>query len=457
MHSKSPREIALDILLKVEKSGEFSSNAIDKALKKHENLAQRDRAFITNIVQGVIRWKLKLDWIIENESSVSLKKINPLVLNILRIATYQILFLDRVPERAAVNEAVNTVKKSQPRYISSFVNGVLRSICRKKDHLSYPDRESQIVKFLSINYSYPIWLVKKWIEEIGPKHTEELLDAGNRIPSIYLRANTLRISPEELLDRLADYKIFGKICDFPPECISLDNYRGNLVETELFREGLFQIQERASQIVSHLLSPGPEDLILDLCAGSGIKSAHMLQIMNNKGRVIALDINQRKLKALIYNSDRLGIEGISPVQYDALRGLNKLFSDVKFDKILIDAPCSGLGTISRRPDIKWNRSLHNINILSEIQIKLLKEASLILKKGGTILYVTCTISKEENEKVIGRFLKENPWFSLVNLRDKTPTWCHALIDEYGFFKTYPHLHGMDGFFGALLISRYTTP
>ncbi len=450
IHKKNPREIALEALIKIEKTGEFSSNRIDRILKKYSLLDQRDRSFITQIVQGVIRWKLRLDWVIEQISTVPLKKINLAVLNILRIAIYQILFLDRTPDSAAVNEAVNIAKKTQPPHISSFVNAILRNICRKKKSLPYPDRIKEPEKYLSILYSYPIWLVQKWIKEIGPVETEELLKAGNTFPKLHLRTNTLKIKRDELIKRLGEKGIISKTVDFPPECITVEESRGNLAETDLFKEGYFQIQERASQIIAHLLSPHPMDMILDICSGAGIKSTHMLQLMNNNGKVIACDINHGKLIGLIDNTKRLGIKSILPIRYDAIKGLNRVFHKIGFNKILLDAPCSGLGTISRHPDLKWSKSPADIHRLSLMQKSLLNEASLLLNRGGLLLYVTCTISKEENEGVIKDFLHNHPGFSVIDLKETGPPWCHDLIDENGFLRTYPHIHGMDGFFGALI-------
>lgn len=451
MNQKNPRDIALKLLIRLNKKDEFSENILDRTFKEYQEIDLRDRAFISNIVQGVIRWRLRLDWIIERMSEVQLKKINPIVQNILRIAIYQIIFLDRVPDSAAINEAVIQSKKTQPAYVVAFVNAILRNICRqKKRGIPYPDRYKDAEKFLSIYYSYPLWLVRKWVRELSFESTEALLDAGNRIPWTAVRVNLLKTEKKELLMHLSDNGIQAKPSGAPPECLIIDKFRGRLDNTNFYKDGLLQIQGQASQIISHLLNPSQGELILDLCSGAGIKSTHLAMLMGNTGKIIALDINHVKLIGVLENSGRLGARLIIPIQADASNNLCRLFRTRYFKKILLDVPCSGLGTISRHPDIKWRKKEKDIGRLSLLQRKLLEEATSLLDVNGLLLYVTCTISNEENEELIKNFLKTHTDFSLVDLSKIVPEWCSKYIDSEGFFRTYPHIHGMEGFFGALI-------
>jgi 16S rRNA (cytosine967-C5)-methyltransferase len=400
----------------------------------------------------VLRWRLRLDWIIEQNSHFPLEKITPPILNILRLALYQIFFLDRVPDSAAVNEAVNQSKTHGGKHVVSFVNGILRGVCRKRDEITFPDANSDPARYLSVFYSYPIWLVKKWTRDWGIDFTEGLLSAGNRIPDLNIRTNILRLGRHELIGRLEEEGMTAGATPYSPQGISVEGLRGRPDELSSFKEGLFQVQDQAAQITSHLLAPQPGENILDICAGLGGKSTHLAELMGDRGRVVALDISHRRLISLGRNSLRLGIECIRNLVADASKSLSSLFH-FNFDKIMIDAPCSGFGVISRHPDGKWNRREADIDRLVLLQKGILGEAASILRSGGKMLYVTCTISKEENEEVVKDCLKRHRDMSLVNMKENVPEWCLDLIDDLGFLRTFPHVHHMDGFFAALFRKR----
>ena len=448
MKLETPRNLALLALNRLSRKPVFSGNCLDEVFRSHAYLSSRDRAFINHLVQGVLRWRLRLDWIIAQSADSPKKKITPPILNILRLALYQIFFLDRVPESAAVNEAVKQAKSGGTRHLASFVNGILRNICRQKDKITFPDRDRDPQLYLSVFYSYPDWLVENWIEEWGTEFTENLLLAGNRIPSLTLRANLLRLSRSGLMKRLEEQGIIAKPTPYSPEGILIEDFRGGVEDIVSFGEGLFQVQDQAAQITSHLLAPEPGETILDICAGFGGKTTHLAELMGDKGLVLALDISTGRLINLVKNSRRLGVGSISAFAADASGSLSSLVR-IKFDKIMVDAPCSGLGVLSRHPDGKWNRNEGDIKRLALLQKAIINEAVSVLKSGGKMLYVTCTISKKENEGVVNSCLAGNQDILLKNIKDHVPGWGKNLIDDQGFFKTFPHIHHMDGFFAAL--------
>ena len=328
------------------------------------------------------------------------------------------------------------------------MNGILRSICREKDKVTFPDRDSDLAHYLSVFYSYPMWVVKKWIKDWGIEFTEELLSAGNRIPVFTIRTNLLRLGRHELIERLQEEGIRAKRTPYSPEGILLEGFRGRPDELFSNKQGLFQVQYQAAQITSHLLAPQPGETILDLCAGLGGKTTHLAELTGDKGRVLALDISHSRLLSLGRNLERLGIGSITCLVADASRCLSSLIR-FRFDKIMIDAPCSGWGVISRHPDGKWNREEGDIKRLALLQKRILNEALSLLRNRGKLLYVTCTISREENEDVVDSCLAKNRDISLENIRDHVPEWGLDLVDDQGFLKTFPHIHHMDGFFGAL--------
>ncbi|MFC1862809.1 16S rRNA (cytosine(967)-C(5))-methyltransferase RsmB [Thermodesulfobacteriota bacterium] len=453
MKDRKPRDLALAALNELAYKTDFSQNYLDDLFKVNLHLDVRDKAFINHMVQGALRWRLRLDWILDLFSDTPTGKMDPPVLNILRLALYQIFFLDRVPDSAAVNEAVKQAKASgKTRFIAPFINGVLRNICRHKDHIPFPDLNCNITQYLSVYYSFPEWLVARWVREFGASFAEDLLIALNRIPSIHLRVNRLKVTREEVLESLATEGITGSLTEYSPDGIIIKDLKGNISELSCFKDGMFQVQDQAAQITSYLLAPQAGEVVLDVCAGNGGKSSHMAEIMEGQGTILALDNSRKRLINLVHNSRRLGIEGLHPVVGDASKPLSSLFH-FKFDRILVDAPCSGLGVISRHPDGKWNRNEGTIKRLASFQKTIISQASSVLKHGGMMLYVTCTISREENEAVVDEFLNRNQDFHLENLKNHIPDWGTDLIDEQGFLKTFPNLHGMDGFFAALFIKR----
>ncbi|MBN1102813.1 MAG: 16S rRNA (cytosine(967)-C(5))-methyltransferase RsmB [Deltaproteobacteria bacterium] len=451
MKKEMPRDLALSVLNRLPDRATPSGTHLEEALHSRSDFDERDRAFIGHLVQGVLRWRLRLDWDIGRVSSLPVAKIDPPVLNILRLALYQISFMDRVPESAAVDQAVNQAK-SRGRHIGSFVNGVLRNLCRWKQEISLPDKTADLVLYLSIRHSYPEWLVRKWVAERGPEFTEELLSAGNRVPGLTLRVNSLKTDRSTLIDRLTEEGVAAKPTSYSPSGVLVEGFRGRINRLRSYREGLFQVQDEAAQVPSWLLDPKPGDRVLDVCAGLGGKTTHLAERSEDRARIVSLDIRFRRLLSLARNSLRLGLANVSPVAANAAAGLSGVFR-CEFDRILVDAPCSGLGVVSRHPDIKWNRKEEDLPRLASMQRAILTESVSLLRRGGKMLYVTCTLSREENEGVVRSFLGDRREMVLENLKDSAPGWAVDLIDTQGFYRTFPHVHHMDGFFGAMFVKN----
>ncbi|MEW6665923.1 MAG: 16S rRNA (cytosine(967)-C(5))-methyltransferase RsmB [Thermodesulfobacteriota bacterium] len=451
MERDKPRDLALSVLNRLRDRAGPSGALLEETLRSRSDLDERDRAFLSHLVQGVLRWRLRLDWDIGQVSTLPLGKIDPPVLNILRLALYQIRYMDRVPESAAVDEAVNQAK-SRGRHIGSFVNGVLRNLCRRKQHLSLPDRNADPVRYLSVCHSYPEWLVEKWVAERGVEWTEGFLSAGNRVPGLTLRANSLKTNRSSLIRRLAEEGVEGKPASYSPVGVRVEEFRGRVDRLGSYREGLFQVQDEAAQIPSLFLDPEPGERVLDVCAGLGGKTSHLAERSGDRGWIVALDIRFRRLLSLAQNSTRLGIGNVFPVAANAAEGLSGLFRR-EFHKILVDAPCSGLGVISRHPDVKWNRRPEDLPRLADLQRTILAGSIPLLARRGRMLYVTCTLTSEENEEVVASLLANHPELELENLNQSAPEWAGDLIDRHGFYRTVPHVHAMDGFFGAVFVKK----
>ena len=442
-----PRNLALKSLKSVDGAPGQAERRLETLFSQNPKLSGRDRAFAVHLVQGALRWRIRLDWILKQYVRFPFKKVDPEVLNILRLALFQILFLDRVPDSAAVNEAVKQSRKMGQKHVVKFVNGILRQICREKENLPYPDREKEPSLYASVYCSYPMWLVKKWTRELGSDMALNMMKAGNEIPKLTIRTNTLKTTRQILLNRLAEEGVEGRVVSFAPEGIELINFKGSVSRLRTFKEGLFQVQGEAAQICGHLLSPGEEDAIADMCAGLGGKSTHLSELMGDRGRVLALDTSLSRLRGLKQNTKKLGIRRIFPLVADVTKSLSFLRWSV--NKIMVDGPCSGLGVISKHPDTKLTKKEDDIKRLAMIQKSILTRSCQALNRDGEILYVTCTISKEENEGVVESILRDNKEMVLQDLRQRIPPWGFDLVDGNGFLKTFPHIHGMEGFFAAL--------
>lgn len=415
------RQTALLILADIDTKGSYMNLLIDERCRK-ENLSGKDASFLSEIVRGTVRNRIYLDYVISKYSKIKLKKISVMILNILRMGLYQLLYMDKVPTSAAVNESVALSKRYGHASSSGFVNAVLRNASRGGE-IKLPEAKDE---YLSVKYSYPLWMVRRFISDFGEARTKELLEAGNGKAETVIRANTLKISAEELYEILSDIatKIDGNM-------ITLKN-SGGISGIDGFTEGLFTVQAKPFEKTAELLLLEPGMTVLDACAAPGGKTTYIAELMKDKGQIYAFDVYEHKLKLINEASERLSIHIIKTGLHDASKMNEELVG--KCDRVLLDVPCSGTGIIRRRPDIKWNRK--EDEEFSSLQLEILKSQSLCLKSGGILIYSTCSIDKRENEDVVNAFLNENKDFSLMPFEGGTS----------GYKTWYPDTDGTDGAF-----------
>ena len=418
------------------------------SFKRYRYFNSLDRAFLTELTYGVIRWRERLDWVIRHFSKIPIEKIELETLNILRLGLYQILFLSRTPSSAAVNESVELAKRIRGKGGAGFVNAVLRSAIRQKDEIRYPDIHEDPVLHLSVVQSHPLWLVQRWVRERGVEETLQICMFNNQISPLTLRTNTLKINRENLLEKLKEEELSPIPTVYSEEGIVLQ-HPPPTSELPFLRKGLAIIQDEASQLVTSILDPKPGEQILDACAAPGGKTTHMAQRMENQGGIYALDLSNAKLDLIEGLCERLGIGIIKTVKGDASKIL-PVPQGMKFDRILADVPCSGFGTLRRNPDLKWRRGEVDIQRMGELQFSILRNLSMYVEEGGFLIYSTCTVFREENEDVVEKFLEAHPEFQLDRMDNLLPEKSRPLI-EGSYFKTFPPKGEMDGFFAARLI------
>ena len=445
MSSKNPRRAAFDILFRIEKEKSFADILLDNELSK-EMIKGADRGLLTELVYGVLRRQGTLDHIIGQFSKQRPEKLELFVLLLLRLGLYQCFLLDRVPVSAAVNETVNLAKELAPR-ASGFINAVLRSADRGRDSIGYPDRAANPAEYLAARYSHPVWLAQQWCDQLGLDAAEELAAAMSEPPPLTVRTNTLRITREELMKRLSEEGVVCSETAWSPDGIRM-NQAGQITRLASFREGLFTVQDESSQLAPMFLSPAKGERVLDACAAPGGKSTQIAQLMGDSGEILACDVNHKKLRMIKETCERLGIESVRTFTMDATAP-SAAIKDATFHRILVDAPCSGLGVIRRNPEGKWSRSAADLLQLARTQVSILENLCKYLEKGGALLYATCSTTVQENEYVVDTFLREHPEYAVEDLRTLFPAFA-PLFTERGFFRSWPHRDGMDGFFAARL-------
>ncbi|HMN23072.1 MAG: 16S rRNA (cytosine(967)-C(5))-methyltransferase RsmB [Ignavibacteriaceae bacterium] len=435
------RGLAVKILNRVERTDAYLDKLLDNELRNAE-LNGPDKALLYEIVHGVTRWEGRLDWILNGFYKGQFSKAIPNLKNGLRVALYQILFLDRIPDHAAVNEAVEFVKKLQGQKPADLTNAILRNIIRNKNSIRYPDPNEDIIGYLSAYYSHPAWMVKRYLERFGREDTEKLLNANNEKPYLTLRINAIKTNPQEFKSLLQQVNLKYRPGKFLPEFVQLQNLT-NITAWEYFVKGYFNIQDESAGLAVRLLDVAPGMNVLDMCAAPGGKTAYLGSLMNNEGSITALDRYEGRLKLVRKNNERLGLTCVTTIESDALE-----FESEPFDRVLADVPCSGSGTLSKKPDIKWKKDIFDLRKMSEIQLKLIAKASTLVKPGGVLVYSTCSIEPEENIEVVKKFLESHPNFKLESAKGKVED---TLVDENGCIQTLPQKHQMDGAFAAKLI------
>jgi 16S rRNA (cytosine967-C5)-methyltransferase len=449
------RLTAFELLRKIDLSQSFADESLDRAFTSDPELRPLDRAFIHELVMGVLRWRGRLDWIIRQVLKSPTKKLDPRVQEILRLGVYQVFHLDRVPQSAAVNESVRLAKAvlGQEK-IAGFVNAALRSILRLKEELVFPSLEKEPREHLTSFLSHPRWLAERWLKEFGPEASARICLADNFPPPWTLRVNALKTTRDALCAALGKRGLSARPAPFSPDGLIAE--KNPLADADdLFKEGLFFLQDESSQLVGYLLQPQPGEKILDACAAPGGKATHLGQFMGNRGEIWALDLQEKKTRLIAENAGRLGLAIIRTLALDASRPL-PFDPAVPFDRVLVDAPCTGLGTLHRNPEARWRRKEGDPPRMRDLQLALLRNVSSHLKPGGVLVYSTCTLTAEENEQVVARFLDENEGFALEDLHSVFPASWRELLDEKGFYRTYPEAmireggYRMDGFFAARL-------
>ncbi|MEW6189069.1 MAG: 16S rRNA (cytosine(967)-C(5))-methyltransferase RsmB [Actinomycetota bacterium] len=437
---KTAREAALEAICRVHETRSYA-NLILSRLLAESDLSKRDRALVTELVYGTLRNEGTLDWILSRFYPQKPSKIPEKALDILRLGCYQILYLDKIPNHAVCNEAVELAKKYFHPAMGGFVNAILRRIIREKERLPWPDYQDDPIGYISFKHSHPRWIVEMWVEDFGLEETALLCQANNVRPRMVIRVNTFKISPSNLARRFESEGL--KISpSWLPEALIVEDM-GNVTELTEFKEGLFLLQDESSILVGHIVDPKPGEVILDTCAAPGGKTTHLAQLMGNEGRIIAVDIHQSRLRLVKDNCSRLGIKNVQIIQGDSTR-LGEVV-EKPVDKVLVDAPCSGLGVLARRPDARWRKTPQQIDELSILQSRLLDSASKFVKRKGVLVYSVCTISKKESEQVMKGFLKKHPEFSLEDISSFLPPPLRAEM-PLKFIQLLPHRHGTDGLF-----------
>lgn len=407
------RELALKILYKIDNEKAYSNIILNEEINKNRKIIdERDIGFVSEIVYGVTTWKLTIDEIIRKYSKIRLKKISPWIITILRMGVYQIVFLDKVPKSAAVNESVNLAKRYGHKSSSNFVNAILRKIS-KKDYEDFFDIDDNIER-ISKTTSMPVWIIEKLLKEKDIDEVENICKNSNIRPKITVRINKLKTNKEEIKKILAKEKIEFKECELD-DFLILEKVK-NIENFDLIKNGYLTIQDKGAGLIALVLNPKENEHVLDACSSPGGKTTYMAEMMNNRGEIVAWDIHEHRVNLVEKNAKRLDINIINTECKDATKYEEKYKE--RFDKILLDVPCLGLGVLKRKPDIKWQRKEEDINEITKIQKEILNSCSKYLKENGELVYSTCSILKDENEKIIKEFLEKNKNFEAIEISGK---------------------------------------
>ncbi len=449
------REVAMEILTKVEQQQAYSNLLLHQTLQRLK-LERVEAALATEIVYGTIQRRNTINYFLSRYLPKGLAKLEPWVRSLLQLSFYQLYYLDRIPMHAVVNEAVNIAKRKSHKGISGMINGVLRNVIRtsERGELVLPKGLSPLAR-ISLAESHPEWMVARWIKQFGEQITEQICKANNRAPHISVRVNTIKNHRDELIRQMIEQEF-----QVSPSPLSIHGIlvqqSGNMAHTDWFTEGKLSIQDESSMLVAAAVDPRPGMNVLDCCAAPGGKTTHMAELMNNQGKVYANDIHPHKQKLIEEQAKRLHLNCIETIANDAKYLSNELKS-MTFDRILVDAPCSGLGVIRRKPDLKWVKEEKEIGKLPELQLEILSSAAQLLHPDGVLVYSTCTLECEENQEVVKAFLGQHPQFEL------DPSINSILPKDYdfhqerqigpvdgstGMVRILPHEYESDGFFIA---------
>ena len=433
------REIAVYALIDILEQQLYNNLTLKKIFNENKNITVEDRAFITELVNGTLRNIIYIDYIINSFSKTKTNKMKPLILNIIRISVYQIMFMEKVPVSAVCNEAVNFAKKKKFNGLSGFVNGVLRNIARNKDNIKLPEDK---IDFLATKYSYNKWVIEKWISQFGYEKTEEICKANILAPKVCICVNTNKIDKNTLKDMLTKEGMLVEDGLISKNSLYLTKTK-NIADSNAFKKGYFHIMDESSMFLVETLAPCENETIIDICSAPGGKSFYCSYLMKNKGQIISRDIHSHKIELMQDTIKRLGIENIKLELKDGAMFYKE--DEEIADRLIIDAPCSGFGIVKKKPDIKYTKTKEDIKELSNIQKEILKASYKYVKKGGTLVYSTCTLFDEENIENINWFCK-NYGFKLVSIN----TGFNIENEEKGYITILPNMFNTDGFFIAKL-------
>lgn len=406
------RKTAFEILFEIEKEDAYSNLTINRFLEKNK---PENPAFIRELVYGVLENKVLLDYYLDNLIPSGIKKVKKKEATLLRLGLYQLMFMDSVPDYAAVNETVNIAKRVV-RGRDGFINGVLRGYMKKGSEIKFPDKEKDYKNYLSVKYSFPLWLIEKWEKQYGLLECERLLEASNARPQLSIRVNVSKITRDELKKYLESKGFEVVEGHFSRRTLHVKG--SGLLEDEKYREGYFSVQDEASTVASDQLEAKPGEIVIDVCAAPGGKTSAIAEMMKDDGVVYSCDIYEHKLELIGELANRLGISIVRPVLLDGTEGNNEWFDLA--DRVLADVPCSGLGVIRRKPEIKY-KDVTDFAELVSIQKKILYNAAKYVKNGGTLVYSTCTINEDENQLQVEKFLHDHKEFRKIEERQFLPT------------------------------------
>jgi 16S rRNA (cytosine967-C5)-methyltransferase len=433
----NPREAALKILHAADTRSAFSDRLLDGA-HKNSNQDPRDQALMHELVKGTLRWRGRLDWVLDRLVHIGLSQVQPWIKNILRMGAYQILFLDRVPVHAAVDESVKLANEYGHPGTAGLVNSVLRRLAEQKESIALPEGDD--AESLAAWGSHPLWLTERWLDRFGIEATRALLLADNRPVPVGLRVNLLRGTRDQLIARLAAEEVTATAARYSPDLVWIE---GNHAPGGLaaFKQGFCTAQDESEALVGRLVGPQAHERILDLCAAPGGKCTHLAELIGDEGEVWAMERNEARVSALQTTVDRLGSHAVHVVQGD---GRTYTFP-MPFDRVLVDAPCTGLGVLARRADARWRKGPEMLDEMPPIQLELLVAGGRRARPGGVLVYSVCSFEPEETTEVVEDFLQQNPQFVLESASGLLPD---DVVDENGFMRVYPHVHGCDGAFAA---------
>lgn len=438
---QNPRQLAFIALREIHKRGAFTDIALDRVLRG-ATLKSADRGLVTELVYGSVRRARSLDTIIDQLGKKKASQQPPDLRTILHIGLYQLRYQDRIPDSAAVNTTVELAKENGFQGLTGFVNGLLRQYVRLAKNSTEPlNLPEEIVERLGVLYSFPDWMIKMWIEQLGREETQQLCEWFNQSPTIDLRVNLLRVSMEEVEAAMNEVGVEVQRVPHVPQALRVTGGIGTIQQLPGFDQGWWSVQDSSAGLVSHLLDPQTGEVVIDACAAPGGKTTHIAELMGDEGIIWACDRAASRLKKVQENAQRLQLKSIQICAGDS-RNLPQFTASA--DRVLLDAPCSGLGTLHKRPDIRWRSTPETVQELSVLQGELLAQAATWVKPGGVLVYATCTVHPQENEGVIQGFLERHPHWLIE------PPFANSALATFaspqGWIKVWPHRHYMDGFF-----------